>query len=161
MAYDDRALRGVGGWLAFFVLTLALFGPARGALQLAALLSQPTPPAFAETWSMVRAVSVLEFLLNTALSWFLTWRLIQVQNAATPRIVVIGLWAAALVLQPAALLLLAAVGGLPANLILAGAGGSLFQGVCYALIWTLYLQRSVRVANTYTDDQDALEAVFE
>ena len=162
MAYDERALRGVGGWLAFLVLTLAVFSPLRGAFNLLTVLNAPAPPAYAAGWGAVRALTVVEVVIQIGIAWFLAWRLVHRQDRATVRIVMLGLWANALIVSPAMLLLVATAGGLPLGPVPAASGRVLARGVVYALVWTLYLQRSRRVANTYTDgDEGELRAVFE
>ena len=161
MAYDERALRGVGGWLAFFVITLTVLGPLRSLVELVGLFSMPTPPGLEEGWPRLRALSVGEMLIKVALCAYLAWRLVARQTPDTPRIVIAGLWALALVVGPVSLLLVAAFVGLPLGALVAGSALGLGQSIGYALIWTLYLKKSRRVANTYTPDRGELHAVFE
>ena len=132
MAYDDRALRGVGGWLAFFIVTLAIISSLRGLVDLWSLFTVGIPPALPDRWPLFRALGVAEVLVSIGIGWFLAYRLV----AAT-----------AFLLK------------LPVDRMIAAGGLGLVQGVGYSLIWTLYLQHSRRVANTYAEDD--LGEVFE
>lgn len=161
MAYNDRALRGIGGWLAFFILTLAVFGPLSNAAAIWGLYAAPAPPGMADRWPLFRAVSAGEAVLSSAIVLFVAWRLYARHNPASVRIAVVGLWVPTLVIAPVSLLLVSAVLRVPLSTVLASGGLALIRPVVYSVIWTLYLLNSRRVANTYTAEPDELEAVFE
>lgn len=159
MAYDDRALRGVGGWLAFFIVTLAIISPLRGLVDLWSLFTVGIPPALADRWPLFRAVGVAEVLVSIGIGWFLAYRLVAVQNRSTLSIVIAGLWISSLAVNPLFFAATAFLLKLPVDRMIAAGGLGLLQGVGYSLIWTLYLQHSRRVANTYAEDD--VGVVFE
>ena len=165
MAYDRRALVGVGGWLAFFIITLCLNALASplAALAIASGMNAPVRPSGA-AWSGYVAVNLLIGVVKAVAYAFMAWRLNARQEPGTPRLVIKLLWA--LVLLPplvdaAAAALLLDVSAHDAGVAF---GAGMFRPLIYAAIWTAYLLRSERVANTYTPgraEDEALAAVFE
>lgn len=155
-AYRD-GLSGVGGWLAFLVVTLALSALAAIAVSIGVLVyAGRLPPSPAHTYMLaVAAIGVASGAGYGWLAWLLNTRL----DARTPRIAIAGLWLLAL-LPTAALVAAAAVllgtGAASGNLL----GADAIRPIVYAAVWTAYLLRSVRVANTYAPREDALATVF-
>jgi hypothetical protein len=164
MAYDQRALVGVGGWLAFFVITLGLFSPLRAAFQIAGTIS--SAEQFSATFGPLgQPLMIFEILLmGVAVIGliFLAWRLMVSTTWSTVRLTVAGLWLLGPVLGLVDVLVVLAAGIEPTGLINAMAV-PMVQTVVYAGIWTAYLLRSDRVANTYlrNNDEAELAAVFD
>src|SRR5262245_51659737 len=94
MAYTDPDGAGVGGWLAFFVLVMAVFSPlgivvtTAGALYGDAGIAQ----AFPDLWSTIQAFEWTLAALSIAGCWYIAWRLNKVQVWQTVRITIIGIW---------------------------------------------------------------------
>lgn len=164
MSYDQRGLAGVRGWLAFFVVTLVLSALTSLVVPLVTKGTALPIMTMRAGWSTYLAVLWGISLLRTAGFTYLAWLLNARQVASTPRRVIAGLWLLAIVpllLDYAALVALLRID--PAAV--AGAFGAQFvRPALYAMLWTLYLLRSRRVAATYVDDDretEALGAVFE
>jgi hypothetical protein len=163
MAYDKRALVGVGGWLAFFIITLCLnaFATLVNAFQVSAI---PGTARFGADWTAYLALTWGLSAAKAAAFGYMAWRLNARQFAATPRIVIRGLWIVAVL--PGFLDALGGMALLGLSAYDAGRsmGTELFRPMIYAAVWTAYLLRSERVANTYADpdgEADQLAAVFE
>ena len=163
MAYDRRSLTGIGGWLAFFIITLGLNALASlllAAMAAVALFGGATAPLGGSAYAVVLLLLALVRTGGYAfLVWLMNWR----QVDTTPRRVIIGLWVLALGLaciDVTAALLLTEVDARSLGYAL---GVDLVRPLIYAALWTAYLLRSERVANTYTaDDPDRqLAVVFE
>ena len=163
MAYDRRSLTGIGGWLAFFIITLGLSALASlllAAMAAVALFGGATAPLGGSAYAVVLLLLALVRTGGYAfLVWLMNWR----QVDTTPRRVIIGLWVLALGLaciDVTAALLLTEVDARSLGYAL---GVDLVRPLIYAAVWTAYLLRSERVANTYTaDDPDRqLATVFE
>lgn len=129
---NDRQLRGIGGWLLFFLLTFAVFTPLRAAIEaLVGIRGSTDPDLVLGTWIFLGA-----YLLFT---WAVTAWFVLVRKPSSVWLVIVVMW-------------LEALGG-AALLILEGAAGLAALGAItafvYPTIWTAYLLKSERVANTY------------
>jgi len=162
MSYNDHELRGVGGWLAFFIVTLGLFTPLQIVVALFSLLGDPQiQAAYGESWPALKWTEIALSAVNLAAALFLAWRLNSVHNWQTIRIVIPGLWAMAVGIMIVELLAVAIIGGVPAGELLAGSGAEFVRPIVYCAVWTAYLLRSERVANTYGRHGDEqVEQVF-
>ena len=154
--YDDRALVGEGGWLAFFVITLAVITPLSMTVGTAiSLYGDPAVgAAYGDRWIALQAYYWVLSLAVCASAWFMTWRLIKVKVRRTVRIVIAGIWLIGvgyLVLEGLGLWL---IGGISFDLALPGVAPALPGRCIYGTIWTAYFLRSRRVANTYLRDSD-------
>ncbi|WP_137871256.1 DUF2569 family protein [Sphingopyxis sp. 2PD] len=162
---DDKGqskLQGVGGWLGFLVFILAILSPARMLFQTTAniretaimgqVLGPNTSTYIPFTWALV-AASVIG-------SIFLAYRLLAIHRWSSVRIVVIGLWCLASIPT-----LIDAVVG---SILFPEFGGPIVSEALWAAakssisatIWTAYLLKSKRVANTYIKDQDETQRIF-
>lgn len=159
----ERGPEGIGGWLALFLLFLAIVAlPA--AVDLVSYLVSLRSPVFATIngydLSLLAgggaALDVLELLLFA----FMARRLVAIRNRRTIEIVIAGLWLLALAgsllefaLNPLAWgrghLLHDLVRHLPIN-------------VAILIPWTVYFLRSRRVANTYrrAGEAEAISRIF-
>ena len=164
MAYRDGD-SGIGGWLVFFLLTLGLFTPLSilfaffklylGDLQIQ-LGGFPGWPAY----------RIAETILGTAhlaLALFLTWRMIAIRQWNSVRITIIGIWTMGIGVALADLLLTVSLLGARFDAALGAEMVSFVRAAIYGSIWTAYLLRSERIANTYQryPDDDRLAAVFD
>lgn len=153
-ASDTRQLRGVGGWLLFFLLTFAVFTPIRTGIEVFVELGNAgaDPDAAAGAWLWLGAYLIFTWAIT---AWF-----VLVRRWSSVLLMIAVMWLETL-FGIASLVFLPAYEGAPADGALIG-----FQAVTafvYPTIWTAYLLKSVRVANTYPrrpGDED-LPQVFE
>lgn len=157
MAYTDGP-RGIGGWLAFFLVTLSIFGPL---LEIASIVAQLSNPdiarAYGARWPGVRTSALALSATGIVICWFLAGRFLLIRNWRTVRIGVGGLWLLCALNVLVAPLLVSYFGGIPFRALVNQLLPALVRPVLYAMIWTAYLLRSRRVRNTYADP-DANEA---
>ena len=91
---------------------------------------------------------------------YLAYRLVWVQNRSTVRLVIRGLW-------------VVSMGALALDFIVASALWpenitqldpeyikGIFQSLMFATVWSLYLTKSRRVANTYVDNETEAQQIF-
>jgi hypothetical protein len=161
MSYSDSELRGVGGWLAFLVIVLAALTPIRIVVSTLEVYSDPAlPGVFGRNWGLVQAVEIGLSVLSIAFSLYLAWRLNSVHTPRTIRLVIPGLWILSLGVMAAELIVLSILGGLPIDAMAGAVAPELFRGAIFAGVWTAYLLKSERVANTYAEPEDEVSEVF-
>lgn len=166
MAYRDDEISGVGGWLLLFVLTLGVFTPLAIIYLLVAAFSngfaydQMSAMPGLSTYRAGEAILRVVLLL---ICLFLTWRLCKVRTWQTIRLTIILIWIAGLGVAVGELLLIGLLVDDPFAGVSAREFVPLARVAAYATIWTAYLLRSRRVANTYPryGDEDRLAAVFD
>ncbi len=158
MAYDERALRGVGGWLALLIAALGLFTPLRTVFEMIGLwsLDASVIGLTADKVIPLQRVGTGFSVLRLAIAFYVAWRLYSVHVPATVRIAIRGLWLLALVTPIAETLVWTAFLGASDEL-LGSVVVQAVQGTVFAGLWTAYLLRSRRVANTYTPDHDSAD----
>jgi hypothetical protein len=165
VAYDSRALTGVHGWLAFFIISLGILTPISTLIGISVdLYGDPaTSAAYGTNWPIAQAGEWTVAALAIFGCWYLSWRLLTKQVWKTIRIVIPGLWAMAFLPQSILILFVGALLPLPFEQLLALWGMQLIKPTIYATIWTAYFLRSERVANTYEryPDENELSGVFE
>ena len=163
MAYSDGD-EGIGGWLAFFLVTLGLFSPLSALYGVTTTLADPNlPAAYGPAWSNLVIAEWSLTGLTCLLCWFAAGRFLLVRNWRTVQIgiaTLLFLCLANVVIEPLAVSL---ISGLSFNLLFAQVGVGLFRPFVYTAIWTAYLLNSARVAATYPrgPQGDDLEGVFE
>ena len=159
----DDEVRGVKGWLLTFVIIMAVISPGWAAVQVyrglytgdAALMTGV--PIF----DSLRTVAWVTVGFAALVGWFVAWRMLAVHNWTSVRIAIAGIWLASV-----GTIALQYVGmtwfvGLPADMILLDTGPQDFiRPFIFGLIWTTYLLKSERVANTYRNPDEQAE-VFE
>ncbi|MDF7777741.1 DUF2569 family protein [Sphingomonas sp. AOB5] len=165
MSYTDGP-RGVGGWLAFFLVTLGLFGPALEILNTVVQLTNPDiARAYGTRWPSVRIAALVLSGTSILISWFVVGRFLLVRNWRTVRMGIAGLWLQCLINVLVAPLAIAILGGISVQTLFAAMAPSLIRPIAYGTIWTAYLLRSKRVANTYlypdSRDEAELARVFD
>jgi len=165
MGYQSSEISGVGGWLAFFLVTLGVFTPLKAIVLLYQLSSPEIAASFGTHWPAIRTCF---WVLNgaiVAIAWFIAWRLIFVQRWTSVRIAVAGLWAMGILPNVIELIAISLISGVSLVTLFANGGFGLFQPLIYSAIWTAYLLQSARVWNTYPrdgeDDGEDLAGVFE
>ena len=166
MGYQSPELRGVGGWLAFFLVTLGVFTPLSAVVLLFQIFTSPEIVAsFGTYWPSIRTCYLVLNGAIVAIAWFVAWRLIFVQRWTSVRIAIAGLWAIGLLPNLVELIAISMITGVPLGTLLNNGGYQLFQPLIYSAIWTAYLLQSARVWNTYprddADDGEDLASVFE
>ncbi|HZF96070.1 MAG TPA: DUF2569 family protein [Allosphingosinicella sp.] len=161
MSYSDHELRGVGGWLAFLVIVLAVLTPLRTIVDTVQIYLDPTMlEVFGERLGLVQGLEVALSAAGIALAWYLAWRLNSVHSRKTIRIVIPGLWILSLGALGLELLVLSVVGGLPVGLMTEAVAPEILRGAVFSGIWTAYLLKSVRVENTYAEPDAEVAEVF-
>jgi hypothetical protein len=166
MAYRDNEISGVGGWLMFFVLTLGAFTPLGIIVAFSLRLytgDLQTQLGALPGWPAYRVGETILGAAHLALTLFLTWRLVAVRQWSSVRIAIVGIWVMGIGVTLVDLLLTVSVLGLNFDAVFGSETISFARAAGYGAIWTTYLLRSERVANTYPryGDDDQLAAVFD
>ena len=150
MSYNDPELRGVGGWLAFLIVILALFNPVQLLFAVGSVLSDTSlQAAYGAAWPTIQAAEIVIACLALLLTWFLAWRLNSVHTWQTIRIVVPGLWILAFGVLLAEFVAVSVIGNIPFTMLMNQGLAEFIRPAAFCIVWTAYLLRSVRVANTY------------
>lgn len=163
MAYTDPEGAGVGGWLAFFVLVIAIFSPLGVVITTAAALYRDNgiAQAFPDSWVAIQAFEWALAAISIAGCWYIAWRLNKVQVWRTVQITIAGLWllsVGTLAMEFIGISLLTGVA--VANIAAAAMGPQLIRPFVFAAIWSAYFLRSKRVANTYPRHGTEIAEVF-
>jgi len=165
MAYSDPDGAGVGGWLALFVLAMAVFTPLAMIFStVSGLYGDPAiAAAYADRWTALQIFEWTLAALVIAGCWSIAWRLNKVQVWRTVQVTIAGMWALAIGSMLAEFVGVSLLTGIPfASLAAASIGPEMARPLVFSAIWTAYFLRSKRVANTYPreDDPDAVAEVF-
>ena len=94
MAYTDPDGAGVGGWLAFFVLVMAVFSPLAAIIMTASSLYGDGALAqlFPDRWGTIQLFEWAIAALGIGGCWYIAWRLNYVQVWRTVRITAFLAW---------------------------------------------------------------------
>ena len=150
--YGNEGPRGVGGWLAFFLVVIGIFSPIRVVIELVGLHTDTeTATTFGDRWSAILGYSWVLSIVMLAICWFVTWRLLTVHNWQSVRITIAGIWAVSVGAIVLSFVLVSIVAQFSLGAMFAGGALDLVRAVIFALIWTAYFRLSKRVANTYRD----------
>lgn len=161
MAYSDGELRGVGGWLTFFLVTLGIVGPAASVWSVMAMMTdRQAAGAFGETWDTVLRAEWTIVGLACLAMWFAVYRFLAVRNWTTVVIGISVIWLVASVTLFIEPLIVAGLLGMPLGQLYGAMGFSLVRPLIYATVWTAYLLKSERVANTYRYPEQGNEAAL-
>ena len=149
------------GWLAFFLVTLGVLSPLNAGFALFQTVTAPS--LMGDQWSAIRTIYMIGNGSIIVIAWFITWRLLRVRTWQSVRIAVAGLCVVAIFPHAFEIIAGSVVTGASIGSLVAGWGYRLFQPLIYSTIWTAYLLRSERVANTYEryPAEDELAEVFE
>jgi hypothetical protein len=151
MAYGDPDGAGVGGWLAFFVLVMAVFTPLGMVITTAGSLygDAVVARAYPDLWGVIQIYEWSLAAIVIAGCWYIAWRLNKVQVWRTVQITIIGIWVLAVGSLVADFVGISLITGLPVSAMAAGAGAEVVRPFIFSVLWTAYFLRSKRVANTY------------
>lgn len=160
---NEGEVRGVGGWLVFFILVMAVISPLVSIVQVyrelygapfAGLDDDPllsTSRIFA--WALVA--------VTAAIGWFVAWRMIGIHNWTSVKLAIAGIWIVGVGGMVAEYVGVTYISGIPLDALLAETGPrGVIQPFVFGLIWTSYLLKSERVANTYRGVEQQAE-IFE
>lgn len=164
MADYDPDLRGVGGWLAFFLVTLGIVNPLTLAVTGYQTLGNPEiAAAYGDIWPTLRNAELGIMVLLVGVCWYSCWRFLNLFNRTTVWIGIAALWTLALVTVFGEPYAVSVIAGLDfGELLTSATGAENVRPFGYATIWTLYLLRSKRVRSTYGPEQgEAVGEVFE
>lgn len=160
---ESTELKGVAGWLLLFVIILAVISPIRILIETGTILEIPSYVAtqLGTRWKIYEAFTWVTSIVTIAAMFYFAYRLVKVQTRSTVRLVIRGIW----VLAIAPLILDFIVAGIlwPDNIAQgfdAAYFKAVFQSLFFATIWSLYLAKSRRVANTYVDGTSDAERIF-
>jgi hypothetical protein len=156
MAFNDEGGAGVGGWLAFFLLVIAVFTPLAmvGGTAVALYQDPAIAAAAGAQWATLQAFEWSLAALVIAMCWYIAWRLLKVQVWQTVRITIAGLWIVSLGALIADFAGVSLILGMPMGELMQGAGVQAIRPLVFSTLWTAYFLRSKRVANTYRRDAD-------
>jgi hypothetical protein len=157
MADRNDEIRGIGGWLLLFVLTLGVMTPLSILYILLATFSNgfandqlPAAPG----WVTYRAAETLMRCAHLLVCLFLTWRLCKVRTWQTIRLTIALIWMTGVGVALGDVLLIVALLGDPFDRVLYIELGIIVRTLVYATLSTAYLLTSRRVANTYPRPSD-------
>jgi len=159
----DDELKGVKGWLLTFVIIMTVVSPlAVLVLTIRDLYGDPLiQSAYGELWGSIEMFEWTHTIILILCGWFVGWRLVVIHNWTSVRIAIAGIWLLAVGGTLTELLGVSLIAGIPFGTLLgASVGPSLFRPLVFCTIWTAYLLKSERVANTYRDPGEQAE-VFE
>jgi hypothetical protein len=147
----DGSDRGVGGWLAFFLVTLGIVTPL---FMIVSVVGKITDPGTASLRPDLYRSLVIADIAGTAvaagLCWFAAWRFLKVHNWTTVRIGIAVLWLLVPINGLVLPLTFSNVTGMPVGLLLQAGWVHLFlRPIAYAAVSTAYLLMSQRVRATY------------
>ena len=164
MANYDGELRGIGGWLAFFLVTLGVFTPLNAVVSLATLAADAEVAAsYGAQWGRLLVLEWTLVGISVAAAWVAVWQFFHVRRWQTVRFAIGVLWLLALLAVVGEPLGVSLMTGLAFGDVFAGAAGEFVRPLVYSSLWTAYLLKSERVANTYplADPGDEIVEVFE
>jgi len=159
----DDELRGVKGWLLTFVIIIAVVSPlALIILIFRDIYGDPMIAlAYGPLWGTIELFEWTHTAVVILGCWFIAWRLVYVHNWTSVRIAIAGIWLVAVGGALTELLGVSLITGIPfGDLLGASVGPELIRPLIFCGIWTAYLLKSQRVANTYRDAGEQAE-VFE
>ena len=160
---DQPELKGVGGWLLTFVIILSVLSPIRNILGTynALAVSTEIETQLGTNWQIYNAFTWMLCIASVAAMLYFAYRLVWVQNRSTVRLVAWGLW---VIVLGRSILDFIVTGVLWPESITEGYDATyltpIAQSLIFATIWSLYLTKSRRVANTYVDDEDEAKRIF-
>lgn len=146
----DRALVGMGGWLALFAFGAGAIAPLRIVRDLTEMMTVDDGAAAAQyggLWTFILSAEWAIGVLTIAFCWFIVWRLLKVERWSTVRIVIAGTWFIGLGRGVIEMLLWSLL--LDSGEVIEELGPGTVGGFFYGVIWTAYFLRSRRVANSY------------
>lgn len=142
--------RKFGGWLMLLVVGLALFAGGM-ALRIPAYFD-PVPAVeayYGERWVWLQAIFTISALVVVFGNFYLCLKLLTDFRWQTVRLTIAGLWLIFCARSMIMSLATGLVAGIDLVLVVRQTAGNLGLMTAFAAIWTVYLLRSKRVAETY------------
>ena len=159
----DDELRGVKGWLLTFVIIMAVVSPAWSIIQVYRELYSGQA-AYLPDVPLVTQMKTFVWILvalDAAIGWLAAYRLVAIHNWLSVQIAIACVWIGSLGLRIVEYVGTTWITGVPFGDVLAETGPApLIQPFIFGLIWTSYLLKSERVANTYRGSKEQAE-IFE
>ena len=159
----DNELRGVKGWLLTFVIIMAVVSPLWSIVQVYNELYSgqgaylPDIPLVAQMKTFIWTLIAVDAVIG----WIAAWRLVAIHNWLSVQIAIACIWIGSLGLRIVEYIGTSAITGLSFGDLVTETGVKpIVQAVGFGLIWTAYLLKSERVANTYRGGSEQAE-VFE
>jgi Protein of unknown function (DUF2569). len=158
---EKTELKGVGGWLAFLVLSMALLSPARtlyGYYRDVVVTERNMGLAGNPVWETYTTIVLILVVIGCLLFFLAAYRLYRQHVWRSVRFAIVAMWVACTGMDAIGMVALYFVfGGEFAVMIFQNVTGELIKGLVYPAIWTLYLLKSRRVRNTYRRETDMEE----
>jgi hypothetical protein len=151
MAGENGELRGVGGWLRFFVIVIGVISPLQMVVMTAINLYRDpqVAAAYGDLWPMLQAAEWSIVAAAILGCWFMVWRLVRRRVRKTVWITIAGIWLLVLGTQLADLLAVSLIAAIPFGELAAAMAGGMAKSIGFGVVWTSYFLVSKRVANTY------------
>ena len=158
---EKKELKGIGGFLAFLIISLGLLSPAvtvYGYYTNVILAEQTSHVASQPVWGTFKMIAMGFMLAGCVLFWLAAYGLFRHHVWRSVRRAILAMWVAYVGLDVLAMAVFYIVFGKEFVLItLQGVTGDAVRSLIYPSIWTLYLLRSRRVRNTYRRESDLEE----
>ena len=152
----EKRLHGIGGWLQFLIIALMVLSPlvAFGQTSGEINMQEESVANLADNplWQSIKVAIWTFTAIQCSLLFSAGFRLWKDHRWASVRYTIATLWIAGPLLSLIAVFVMAFIGKLDpfAGPQVAEAIGASMAGMVGATVWTLYLLRSRRVANTYS-----------
>ncbi len=159
----DGELRGVAGWLTFFILVLAVISPViNSVLVYMALYSEPmVAVVYGDYWPAIQTFEWSVIGIGALIGWFVAYRLYNVHNWLSVQLAIAAVWIISVGLSAVEFFGISWFTGLPPELLVSAVEPQQFvRPFIFGIVWTAYLLKSQRVANTYRGGEEQAE-VFE
>lgn len=159
----DDELRGVKGWLLTFVIILGLVSPAWSAFRVYQEFHTGAGAALGDIPLFVQLKTYvwITIAVRAVIGWIAVYRLLTVFNWRSVQIAIGAVWLISVGGAIAQYAGLTWITGLQFSDVMAEVGPrGILTPLGFALIWTAYLLKSERVANTYRDPGEQAD-VFE
>jgi len=140
---------GVKGWLMVLVVVIGLLIPLGqlGSFMKLWNAASILQDRFGDNWSVYFGLASTAMAVKTAICLYVADLLLNKKRPSTPRLAIIGIWVALVLLGVVSMAITASLISGPVSY--SGAMVSLFWSLLICVIATAYLLRSRRVASTY------------
>lgn len=157
----ETVLKGVGGWLAFLVISMAVLSPVRtcfGYYRDIVLTEQNLNLSGNPVWETYTTIVLVLVVTACALFFLAAYRLYRQHVWRSVRFAIIAMWMACTGMDVIGMVLLYFIfGGEFVSMAWKSGMGEVIKGLVYPAVWTLYLLKSQRVRNTYRKETDMEE----
>lgn len=166
MMDGKKELKGVGGWLAFLVISMGILSPLRtlgGYYRDVILTERANSLSGIPVWETYKWVVLALVVVSAVLFLLAAYRLWKQPVWRSVRFAIMAMWLACTGMDVIGMMVLYFVFGADfAKMVWYDGMGQVFQGMIYPAIWTIYLLKSKRVRNTYrkVTDMEELAQTF-